>query len=346
MRLASVVACLAAAIGCTRTGPPQQCPSLARPSARSQVSAVLVPADNQIYVFGGQGAQLPRDDLWRYSFGSCGGWTQLRPTSMPGPRANYAAAFDSKRSRIVYIGDGSRNNDVWALDTNLLQFKQLQPGGTPPLVAAAEVAAYDDMHDRVIYAGVESYALDFSKNDDGVWSVIDGTTVMAPASATVDPSRSLMLVLDSGGLHGFSFLTGTWRDLTGTTPAAGAVILWDPIGRELLAVGDEVSRGALDANGTAVAFTPLPTTNAPPPRSSFAAALSGTVLWLSGGVTASGCTLDDLWTLELGTGAWTNVWPATTCQGLPRTGGPSQAERGAAAARNDEGAGRWPATEE
>lgn len=311
MRLPLLVACVVA-VGCTKTGPPQQCPSLARPSARSQVTAVLVPADNQIYALGGQGPQLPLDELWRYSFGSCGGWTELAPASTPGRRANYAAAFDSKRNRIIYIGGGS-SNDVWALDTNLLLFKQLQPGGTPPLVAAAEVAAYDDMNDRVIYAGVESYALDFSKNDDGVWSTIDGTTVMAPASATVDPTRSLMLVLDSAGLHGFSFLTGTWRDLAGATPAGGAVILWDPIGRELLAVGDQVSRGALDANGTAVTFTPLPTTNTPPPRTSFAAALSGTVLWLSGGVNSTGCTLDDLWTLELGTGAWTNVWPATTC---------------------------------
>jgi hypothetical protein len=315
MRLPLLLACTAAvAVGCTKTGPPQQCPSQLRPSARSQVTAVLVPADNQIYALGGLGAQLPLDELWRYSFGSCGGWIHIVPaTTTPGPRANYAAAFDDKRSRIIYIGGNGMTNDVWSLDTNRLFFTKLTPVGNPPIVAAAEVAAYDSMHDRVIYAGIETYSLDFSNSDDGTWTVVDGTSLMAPASATVDPTRSLMLALDGKGLHGFSFVTGTWRDLAGTTPAAGAVLLWDDGGRRLLAVGDQVSTGALDANGTAVTFTPLPTTNPPPPRTSSAAALSGTVLWLSGGVTSTGCTLDDLWTLELGTGAWTNVWPATTC---------------------------------
>ena len=106
MRLAFAAVPLAAALAlaaCTKTGP-QQCPSQERPSARSQVDAVLVPDTNEVYALGGAGPQLPLDELWRYSFGACGGWTQLALLSSPGARANYAAALRLKRNRIVYIG--------------------------------------------------------------------------------------------------------------------------------------------------------------------------------------------------------------------------------------------------
>src|SRR4051812_40590801 len=103
VRPSAIALACALAVACTKTGP-QECPSLQHPSARSEVTAVLVPATNQIYALGGQGAQLPLDELWRYSFGACGGWTRLVLPSSPGPRANYAAALDTKRSRILYIG--------------------------------------------------------------------------------------------------------------------------------------------------------------------------------------------------------------------------------------------------
>lgn len=322
MRLVvAAVALVAAASACTKTGP-QMCPSLERPSARSAVDAVLVADTNQIYALGGQGAELPIDELWRYSFGACGGWTRLVLASSPGPRANYAAAFDDMRSRILYIGGASAGpdgggpiNDVWALDTNRLTFTRLATVGNPPPVAAAEVAAYDAMHDRVVYAGIETYTLEFGGSDQGQWVFTDATSLRAPASGVLDPVRSLLLVLDPGGLHGFSLLTSTWHDLAvaGDVPQPGAELAWDARGGQLVAVADGVTIGELDANGSAVGFTALATTNAPPPRRSFALAISGAQLWLSGGVTAAGCTLDDLWTLDLDSAAWTNVWPATTC---------------------------------
>lgn len=310
-----LVALVAFAAACTRTGP-EQCPSLARPSARSQVDAVLVPATNQVYALGGAGAQLPLDELWRYSFGACGGWTRLVLASSPGPRANYAAAFDTLRNRIVYIGGGAAN-DVWALDVDRLTFTKLATVGTPPVVAASEAAAYDAMHDRIVYAGIETYTLELSVSDQGEWLFADATSVDAPGAGALDPIRSLLVVYDRAGLHGFSLLTSTWHDIalgSGGAPAVGAELVWDDAAGQLLAVGgDGVSRLTLDANGTSGAFDALTTTNPPPPRSAAAVAVSGSILWLSGGVTPSGCTLDDLWTLDLDSGAWTNVWPATTC---------------------------------
>ncbi|HWE28531.1 MAG TPA: kelch repeat-containing protein [Polyangia bacterium] len=317
MRPAIVIAAALAVLApaCTKTGP-QQCPSLERPSARSHVGAVLVPATNEIYALGGQGAQLPLDELWRYSFGACGGWTRLVLASSPGPRANYAAALDDMRSRIIFIGGGTIN-DVWSLDTDRLTFTKLAAVGTPPPVAASEVAVYDAMHDRVVYAGIETYGLEFGGSDQGQWVFVDPMSLKAPASGALDPTRSLLVAYDSAGLHGFDLLTSTWHDIAigiNGAPPVTAELVWDDAGSQLLAVAaDSVYTVALDANGTVAAFTPLATTNAPPPRTSFAVAVSGTTLWLSGGVTAAGCTLDDLWTLDLDTAAWTNVWPATTC---------------------------------
>ncbi len=312
MRLACVVAASLFAAACTKTGP-QQCPSLDRPSARSQVNAVLVPATNQIYALGGQGPQLPLDEMWRYSFGACGGWTRLVLASSPGPRAGYAAAFDTMRDRIVYIGGGALN-DVWALDTDRLTFTKLAAVGNAPPVAAAEVAAYDAMHDRIIYAGIETYTLEFGNSDQGEWVFADPMSLMAPASAAVDPTRSLMVVSHVGGLEGWSFLTSSWHHIStlGGGPPASPIV-WYDAGQELLAVSDDVYAIGMDAAGTGASFTALSTTNRPPPRTGFALAVSGTVLWLSGGVAPSGCTLDDLWTLDLDTLAWTNVWAPTTC---------------------------------
>jgi hypothetical protein len=312
MRLALAAAALACA-ACTVTGT-QQCPSQARPSARSNVTAVYVPTTNQIYALGGQGPQLPLDELWRWSFGACGGWSQLALMPTPGPRANYAAAFDSSRNRIVYIG-GAAGNDAWALDTDHLSFQKLATVGSPPVAASSEVAIYDEMHDRIVYAGIETFALSFGISDQGTWSLLDPASLRAPASGVLDPTRSLLLALDADGLRGFSTLTNTWHDIAqgGDPPPTGAALAWNVNLGTLLAVADGVWSGTLDANATTIAWARLPTTNDPPARTAFAVAVSGNTLWVSGGVTPTSCTIDDLWTLNLDTAAWTVAWPATTC---------------------------------
>jgi Kelch motif protein len=313
LALAAVFVLPLAAAACTRSGA-QQCPSLARPSARSEVDAVLVPATNQIYALGGQGPNAPIDEMWRYSFGACGGWTHLALASTPGPRAGYTAALDNMRDRIVYIG-GAATNDLWALNTDDLTFTKLAPTGNPPVVAKAEIAAYDDMNDRIIYAGIETWALQFGNSDQGQWVFNDPTSLQAPASGALDPTRSLLIALDNVGMHAFNLLTSTWHDvaMSGEVPPAGAVLVWDDVGEDMIAVADSVYVGEFDALANLATFAALATTGDPPPRTSFAAAVTGNTLWLSGGVNAAGCTLDDLWTLDLTSKAWTNVWPATTC---------------------------------
>jgi hypothetical protein len=232
----------------------------------------------------------------------------------PGPRAAYAAAFDSKRNRILYIGGGG-TNDVWALDTDRLTFSQLATVGSPPPVATSAIATYDDNNDRVVMAGIETVALSFGKSDQGDWSFLAATSLRPPASGVVDTTRSTLVALDADGLHGFSLLTDTWHDIAqgGTPPPTGAQLGWNAETSTLVAIGDTAYSGSFDANGTSIVWTPLPVTNPPPARNAAAVAVSGEELWLSGGITAAGCTIDDLWTLDLTSAVWTNVWPATTC---------------------------------
>ena len=54
MRFAVPLLLALASSACTKTGT-QVCPSQDRPSARSQLTAVLVPSANQIYALGGEG---------------------------------------------------------------------------------------------------------------------------------------------------------------------------------------------------------------------------------------------------------------------------------------------------
>ncbi len=315
MRLLLACALLA---GCTVNGGPIDCPSKQRPSARSGVGAVIIPATNQIYALGGTSALGPVDELWRYTFGACGGWYKLTTASSPGARAHYAVAYDSKRNRIIYIGgDGASTNDVWALDADKLTFTNLAAVGNRPTLAASQVAAYDEQHDRIILAGIATWSLDFGTSDQGLWTPIDTRSLQAPSSVVVDPTRSLMLAFDPGGLHAFSFLTGAWQPdvrMQGDIPTAGAKLVWDAIGKQLLVVDVQLATGQLDATGSSALFTRLPTTNDPPPRADAAVAISGQLLWMFGGVDGNACTRDDLWLLDLSSGAWQNAQPATTCQ--------------------------------
>ncbi|HXU70916.1 MAG TPA: kelch repeat-containing protein [Polyangia bacterium] len=311
MRLVLVAVLALAVTGCPKTGP-GQCPSPLRPSARSEMTPVFVPTTNQIYLYGGQGSNLPLDDLWRYSLSACTGWTQLVLPTNPGPLTSYAATYDTMRDRIIYV----TTNGTWALDTDHLTFTKLSTVGSQPGTNGSSVAIYDAEHDRVVYAGIGTSSLDFGMSDQGNWTFLASTSLEPGASGVLDPTRNMLVVLDTAGLHGFSFLTNTWQDIAqgGTPPSAtGAELAWDDGVKSVVAVADGVWTGTIDANASTIMWSKLPTTGDPPPRTAFGLTVSGDELWLSGGRDANGCILDDLWTFDLRSLAWSNVWPSTTC---------------------------------
>jgi hypothetical protein len=290
-----------------------QCSSTARPPARTDFTAVRVPATDHLFVFGGRAPLAAVAALWRWGFGACAGWLHLPFETTPGPRAGYAADFDDRRHRILYVG-GAQANDVWALDTDRLAFEQLLAVGSAPVPAGAEVAAYDHDRDRLIVVGAGTFALDFSGSPDGLWRGLAADSAGLGAAAAVDPTRSLLLVWDDAGLRGFAFLTSTWRTLalSGALPPVPARLVWDGNRSRLLAVTGAVFAATLDGNGEAADFVRVATTGDPPPRAGFGVGISGDLLWLFGGSDGA-CVYDDVWTLDLNTGAWTNVEPATSC---------------------------------
>lgn len=311
--LALALATLTAA--CTgHGGPPPVCPSPLHPSARSDMTAVLVPDTDRVYLYGGRDANGPRGDLWLLTFGACGGWFELSPPSSPGPLAGYAAAYDSMRHRIVYIG-GAGTNDVWSLDTDHLTFTKLATVGTPPVPTNAAVAAYDDMHDRIVWVGVETYELDFASSDQGQWRAVAGNSLTPPGSGTVDATRETLFLLDAKGLHAFPFLTSTWHDVGGTVPPAGAQLAWDALFNLLLAVGSVVDDVTLDGNATTASFVPIsdPANGPPGPRTGFTTVGGGDALFFFGGTNGS-CFFDDEWYFGFMDHAWLDQHAATSCQ--------------------------------
>lgn len=313
-RFAFVLAA-ASVVGCGQTGP-IDCPSKLRPSPRSGAAAALVPATGEIFMIGGTTANgALTDELWRWSSGACGGWLPLALTDAPLPRTGAAALFDPSRHRLIVLGGGSTGG-VQALDTDRLQWSQLQPSGGG-FTGRPTLAVYDGARDQVVDVTVGVAQLSFANIPAGEWHFLDVMPPLPdrpPASIALDPTRSAIFELDSAGLHAFSLLVDSWRDVavTGDLPAAGATLLWDDTRRRLLAVGDGLWAASLDGNGTSATWTLLPTTGAPVARAGAALVVSGDTLWLWGG-RAGGCVYDDLWQVDLNTEVWTNPQPATSC---------------------------------
>jgi hypothetical protein len=314
MRFAFVAVLALAAAGCGKQGP-GQCPSQLRPSARDEMTPVYVPTTNQIYLYGGQGSNLPLGDLWRDSLSACMGWDPLTLPTTPGPLTSYAAAYDSMRDRILYFTSSTK---TWSLDTEHLTFSQLATVGGAPGTNGSAVAVYDAEHDRAVVAGIGTNSLDFMSSDQGNWTFLASKSLAPGASGVLDPTRSMLIALDSAGLHGFSLVTNTWQDIAqngdSQPPAPGAELAWDDGVKSVVAIADGAWTGTLDANTTIMTWAKLPTTGDPPPRTDFGLTVSGDELFLFGGADAKGCILDDEWTLDLRGLGWTNVWPATTCQ--------------------------------
>jgi hypothetical protein len=243
------------------------------------------------------------------------------PPSTPGSLAHAAAAFDSRRHRIVYAGGSA--NDVWALDTDRLTFTKLAPVGAPPTPADRQWALYDAEHDRLIVAAVDVYALTFAGDANGAWQRLDFTVdnqgVGGSAVAALDPTRRAIFALDPvAGPAIYPLLTNVARAVAvaGALPSslAGARLEWDDTAKRLLLfAGSDVYGLDADADGSNVQAVHIATMGAsPPPRDDAVFAISGAFALVFGGATPAGCALDDTWYL-VGENQWSVAAPATTC---------------------------------
>jgi hypothetical protein len=285
-----------------------------------------------IYVFGGDtSATAAANDTWRFIFdGACPSWVQLpAPTDAPPMQAPYGSALDDMRDRILY----QFGSVVWALDPDSATWTKLATVGNviPPTSGAA---FYDGNADRLLVFGNASAELDFAGSDQGVWQTIPATAPAADSfAATIDPTRAIVVVFGGNDFSGhpqaelarFDLVADTWSTIaqSGDVPSArtGAVLAYDANDKLLLLFGGSDAAGAkndlyslqLDGNGVNGKWTRIsrPGTQ-PPARSGHAMTVDGDQLWLFGGSGACGF-LDDLWTLPLDGGSWTNVEPQSAC---------------------------------
>jgi hypothetical protein len=302
------LALVAAGCGVTGAG---ECPSTLRPTPRSGVAVVAVPSTNQVYAFGGLTANgTSSDELWRWSYGPCGGWLPLAVPGAPRPDSDGAAVFDARRHRIIVAGG---NGDLSMLDTDALAWTTTESVGLA--LGRRILAAFDATGDRLIDVTFGARVVSFANTPAGEAHFVSspfGDT--PPAGAALDPTRAAMFKLEGSGMHRFHLLTEAWSAVTvsGDVPPAGTQLAWDDARKRLLGIGDHLWAAELDASGTTAAWSLLPSLNAPPARDGAALAIDGDTLWLFGGHTA-GCVRNDLWTLDLNGDTWQNLQPATTC---------------------------------
>ncbi len=298
------------------------CPTTG-PSPRAFATAVLAPSYNEIYLYGGQtgtnlaGGSINSDELWRYSFGACSGWLKLAPTgNSPGGWSRYAAALDTKRSRILYVGGPT--SETWALDINNLTWTQLLTAGNAPSATQQPWAIYDSDDDQLIVGGVFAQPLQFADSDQGTWAdPIDFTAATGSAAAT-DPTRDQIFTWNGVEMDSYSINRATGAMVTLKGDQSGSFvdgIGWDPQAMRLLALSNAsvYSIDNVDALGTVATTTRLAPAGTPPtPRTGAAFTITGSLAFMFGGETASGCFLGDWWYLT-NEDTWQSRSVATTC---------------------------------
>jgi hypothetical protein len=143
------------------------------PRGRARGMAVYDPEGDRMIIFGGRsraresGEYRNYNDVWALNLGTME-WTELE-SSTPAPlaRSNPAGGFNrSTREMIVFGGNTSRSglrfmprNDVWALDTVNLSWRQIEATTPTPQARLFHAAVVDDTNNRLfIYGGGDAGA--------------------------------------------------------------------------------------------------------------------------------------------------------------------------------------------
>ena len=174
------------------------------PEARYGHRMVYDSARGRVVMYGGtrnlDGSVL--SDQWDYD-AATHAWTRQALSINPGPRSDFAFAYDSRRAALVLFG-GSRSGrptlgETWVYAGGAWK---IVPSPRSPSSRTAPVAAYDAFHGVTVLAGGRN-ALNEQLNDvwefDGAtWQPVDYRGSLPPLdglSAGFDPARRQMIVL-------------------------------------------------------------------------------------------------------------------------------------------------------
>ncbi len=271
------------------------------PPQGNQAAAAYDPLRERMLVFGGQDeSRQITDALWSLSLSGTPAWTRIVTTGpAPGARLGHVLLYDSRHDRLLLFGgaDSMSRSDIWALPlaTPPLQWTQLSPTGTPPSRRAYSQAVYDSLDDRVVvFGGADSLVMDGGPIDfrNDVWALsLSGAPAwseLTPAGTPPSPRAGASIVYDRArqqmvlfhGYDGTMLDDGCTLSLDGSPTWAPLEVTGDvPLGRCLSAIAYDAPEDRVVVFGGLV-----------DPQTSEA--------------------LDDVWSLDLATPAWTELLPA------------------------------------
>jgi hypothetical protein len=135
------------------SGPMWERLSVSGPSPRQYSRLGYDPVGDRLVVFGGTSvfpSPTSFNDVWTFSLGSNGGWTQLAENgSVPDFNGASSFVYDHPRSRFVFAGGFSLNAWSLALDSTAT-WTMLQPSGTPSN-STPGLGVYDPNHNRFLF---------------------------------------------------------------------------------------------------------------------------------------------------------------------------------------------------
>ena len=256
------------------------------PAAREDHTWTTDEAGTLAYLFGGRDGGVVFDDLWRYDL-KADAWSKLEPEGKrPDARFGHTANWVKGVGLVVWSGQAGPRffADVWAYDPKTNAWRELPGGGDRPAARYGSCA---------------------SVGPDGRLWISHGFTE--------DTGRF-------SDTRAYDFKAGEWADETPdrTVPVIRCLhdCLWTPDGRLVLyagqttgirAIGDlwtlegAFRRGGARADWKQAEKPPLPA------RQLYALAAVGERAYVFGGTPVEGDKLDDLWTLDLDSLAWSQV---------------------------------------
>jgi hypothetical protein len=262
------------------------------PSARFGHACALDDVGDRMIVFGGRSGSSDTADLYELSLAGSGTWGQLVPTGSPSARYFSTHTWDGTNRALVvqsgYAGTVAQR-DAWYLDmSGAPTWTQLTPDANAGTGRVVGGAVWDGSRDEVLFYGGTS-----------------GGTLTSP----------IVSVLDVSGAP-------TWDTPTGdisTTPEGrwGGVMAWDHVNDRVIAWGGKDSSAyfgdvwILDQSTPNGGWSRLPISGPQPEPRTYSAYAVDTVndrLIIHGGGIPAGPVVDELWTLDLVSGTWTQ-WP-------------------------------------
>ena len=208
------------------------------PTGRAEQTAIYDPNGDRMIVFGGV-ADSPQgvvtlDESWSLSLSGTPTWTFLTPTgSLPSARTGHSAVRDPLGQRMIVFGGGNGFADTWALSLTAGNVATWSSLATGPPGRASHVAAYDPINQRMMLygggygGGSRSDLWALSLAGTPAWSQLSTFVTPPPAvgwyGATIDSVRDRMYVFEGSGTS-----EQTWMRSLGTDDGWASVTVGNP----------------------------------------------------------------------------------------------------------------------